>query len=244
MKPTAGLKAEPDSPGTIALGRSFRGNGVFVTGTDTGIGKTYVASRLVERLTDRGIAVAPRKPVESGCLANSGGRLEPADGRTLYEASGRRGTLDTISPVRLRHALSPERAAVLENVALTLQDLVHACRRQAGEFLVVEGAGGFYSPMARDALNADVCAALGLPVIAVAEDRVGCINQALLVAEAIRVRSLDLKAIVLTRIHSDQPLQMANAEDLRKRLSCPVVSMPFRATADSPPVRELAELLL
>jgi len=160
-------------------------NGVFITGTDTGVGKTVVACALTRALARAGHTVAVRKPVESGC-ARHAGQLEPADGAALARAAGHRETLDTVTPMRLAHALSPERAAHLEGVQLTLHDLIAAARiGDESDFFVVEGAGGFLSPLASDALNADLALALGLPVLVVAEDRLGSINHTLLTVEAI-----------------------------------------------------------
>ncbi len=201
-------------------------NGVFITGTDTGVGKTVVACALTRGLTRGGHAVAVRKPVESGC-ARRAGQLEPADGSALARAAGNREPLETVTPMRLAHALSPERAAYLEGVSLGLYDLIAAARiGDASDFFVVEGAGGFLSPLASDALNADLALALGLPVLVVAEDRLGSINHTLLTVEAIERRGLRLAGIVLNAREPEGGHDMANRDDLVSRLGGHVIPFP------------------
>ncbi len=218
--------------------------GVFITGTDTGVGKTYLAVRLIRALAARGVAVAPRKPVESGCAVVQG-RLWPADAAAMQQAAGGHIPLDEICPWRLRHALSPERAAELEGVRLGLADLAGACRVDADRFLVVEGAGGFYSPLSRDGLNADLAQALGLTVVLVTADRLGCINQVLLSAEAIRLRGLALGAIVLSAADPAPDPLMDNEAALHERLGgVPLWRLDRDAGADSPALEGLCTLLL
>lgn len=205
--------------------------GVFITGTDTGVGKTEVGRRLVAALLGRGERVRVRKPVESGC-AEIGGELIPADARALHEAAGGMEPLERVCPFRLRAAISPERAAVLEGRRLRIEDLLKASLAgvDAGDFLVVEGAGGFYSPLAEGALNADLAQRLGLPVLLVVADRLGCINHALLSVEAISARGLPLAALVMNRATDDgSPEGMDNALDLGSRLSPPVFVSPHMA---------------
>lgn len=211
-------------------------NGVFITGTDTGVGKTVVGCALTRALARAGHTVAVRKPVESGC-ARRAGQLEPADGAALARAAGHREPLETVTPMRLAHALSPERAAYLEGMQLTLHDLIAAVRiGNESDFFVVEGAGGFLSPLASDALNADLALALGLPVLVVAEDRLGSINHTLLTVEAIERRGLRLAGIVLNAREPEAGGDMANRDDLLSRLGGHVIPFPHgledRETAD------------
>jgi dethiobiotin synthetase len=217
--------------------------GVFITGTDTGVGKTYLAAHLIRALAARGVAVVPRKPVESGCKPAQG-QLWPADGAALQQAAGGRPPLQEVCPWRLRHALSPARAAELEGVSLGMADLIRACQVDADRFLVVEGAGGFYSPLTRDGLNADLAQALGRTVVIVAADRLGCINQVLLNAEAVRSRGLALRAIVLNATDPDPDPLMNNASALRAQLRVPLCPLDHDAGADSPALDRLCGLLV
>lgn len=198
--------------------------GVFVTGTDTGVGKTVIGCALARTLTERGETVAVRKPVESGC-DEAGGELHPADGDALRMAAGEREPLDVVTPLRLRHALAPARAAELEGMDLELYDLVAAARTgEPDDFYLVEGAGGLLSPLAHNAVNADLAVALGLPVLLVVADRLGCINHALLTIEAIEHRGLNIAAIVINAVTTDVDGDMNNHEDLETRLPYPVLA--------------------
>lgn len=216
--------------------------GVFVTGTDTGVGKTVVGCALAKALTGHGERVAVRKPVESGCEP-SGDELHPADGDALRHAAGEREPLDVVTPLRLRHALSPERAARLEDMDLELYDLIAAARTgEPGDFYLVEGAGGFLSPLAQGALNADLAMALGLPVLLVVADRLGCINHALLTVEAIEHRGLNIAAIVVNAVTTDADGDMNNHADLESRLPYPV--LPFGHGEDPDAAERLCRLLV
>lgn len=202
--------------------------GVFITGTDTGVGKTRIGAALAWQLSRCGLRVRPRKPVESGCPEEAGG-LRPQDAWTLREAAGGVDALDSVCPYRLRAPLSPERAARLEAVPLSLGMLYEACWAEVGDedFLLVEGAGGFYSPIAEGALNADLAGGLGLPVLVVAADRLGTLNHTLLTVEAVRMRGLALAGLVLNQpIPQADGGDMDNAEDLARWLRCAVLRMP------------------
>jgi dethiobiotin synthetase len=195
--------------------------GLFVTGTDTGVGKTYIGAAVIPYLVQRRIRVIPRKPVESGCKP-AGRTLFPADAATLHAAADRPGTLDEVCPYRLRQPLSPPRAAWLEGLHLTIADLERTVfgGLASDRFVWVEGAGGFYSPLAFDGLNADLAARLKLPVLLVAADRLGCINHVLLTVEAIQARRLRLLAVVLNQTTPHTTAAMDNAEDLKQHLDC------------------------
>jgi len=192
--------------------------GIFITGTDTGVGKTHVGARIIRMLRERGIHVAPRKPVESGCkLVN--GELVPADGTALMDAASQ-DHLNQVTPYRFEAALAPPVAASLEGQDIRLKQLVEACHSSPNEFLVVEGAGGFFSPVASDGLNAELAVALDLPILLVVADRLGCINHCLLTIEAIENRGLSIAGIILNQIDTD--VTPGNLEEISSRVSCPV----------------------
>ncbi len=221
--------------------------GVFVTGTDTGVGKTYIGTAVIQALITRAIRVIPRKPVESGCTFVRR-ELFPADAASLHAAAGRPGSLDEVCPYRFERPISPARAARLEALRVTIADLAQAVQDGVGDecFLWVEGAGGFYSPLASDGLNADLAVQLGLPVLLVAADRIGCINHILLTAEAIETRGLDLVAVVLDQTMPESIPAMDNAEDLKQHLDCRVFRVEHVARNDAarPHLASLVELLI
>ena len=219
-------------------------HGVFITGTDTGVGKTRTGAALAHLLTGRGLRVRPRKPVESGCQAGPGG-LAPQDAAVLREAAGCAEPLQRICPYRLQAPLSPERAAELEGMALDLGRLHAACVAGigSGDFLLVEGAGGFYSPLARGALNADLAGGLGLPVLVVAADRLGTLNHVLLTVEAVRMRGLALAGVILNQpVHQPDPV-MDNAAELERWLQMPVLRLPYSGHSGVDAWRQEAALL-
>lgn len=201
-----------------------RENGVFMTGTDTDVGKTWIGGKLLQALQETGIQVAPRKPVESG-WPQPPASIASTDAQQLLAACNTHQTLDQVCPNRFKEPLSPPRAAQLEDVHLKTEILAQQCWQHVAEdeFLYVEGAGGFYSPIADDGLNADLAEALALPVILVSEDRVGCINHILLTVEAIQSRQLTLVGIILNAKPTTQsPATMDNLTDLRAILTTPV----------------------
>lgn len=207
----------------------LQGNGMFMTGTDTGVGKTWVSVRLIHALRALGLELIPRKPVESGwaddVTTTDAWRLANAAGLSL-DGHQQTAILDKVCPYRFRAALAPPRAALLEGQELRIKNLANTCptRVASGQALLVEGAGGFYSPIAHDGLNADLAQVLGLPIILVAEDRVGCLNHILLVAEAIKRRSLTLAGVILNA-RTPPVVGMDNASDLMTWLKIPVLCL-------------------
>ena len=204
-------------------------NGYFITGSDTDVGKTYIGCELVRQLKSLGSRLEIRKPAESGCVSDAGGRLLPADASRLNQANGNAEDLSRVSRYRFRAALAPNRAAEIEGMELPMTNLVEACSRDIEDsLLLVEGAGGFYSPLASDGLNADLADALKLPVIIVVNDRVGAINQALLTVQAVESRHLPVAAIILNRVLPDHETGMDNATGLRQYCSLPVFQCGYR----------------
>jgi dethiobiotin synthetase len=214
--------------------------GVFITGTNTAVGKTFIGVAIARTLTQRDIKVIPRKPIESGCTRTDD-ELIPQDASALREAANYQGPLSEVCPYRFEPPISPARAAHLADRVLTTEQLAKICRQGSENgFTLVEGAGGFYSPLAEDGLNADLAVALQLPVILVADDRLGTLNQVLLNAEAIKMRNLSLLAVVLNKLDESQNDHMDNLADLRERLDSPIFFNPFVAEGNV----ELPEALI
>ncbi len=200
--------------------------GLFITGTDTGVGKTWAGVGFCRFLQQTGVPVSPRKPVESGCEKSVTGEYLPADATQYFQACGQTTALETICPYRYSAAIAPDQAAEREGQTLTLEMLTRACEKQSSDqFLLVEGAGGFYSPIASNALNADLAKALGLPLLLVSANRLGTINHTLLTAEAIHRRGLTLSAVLLNQTEATIDPEMDNAAALKKLLACPVFSI-------------------
>ena len=196
--------------------------GIFMTGTDTDVGKTWVGCQLIEILQQTGMDIAPRKPVESGWNQD----ITQTDAWKLARAANKQQQLDIICPNRFKAPLSPSRAARLEGNKLVLTELKQQCLNTLGskQLLYVEGAGGFYSPLCEDGLNADLCALLGLSIMLVAEDKLGCINHVLLTVAAIKQRKLTLIAIILNQRKKDATAtQQNNLQDLKEYLPDEVI---------------------
>ena len=200
---------------------------VFITGTSTDVGKTYTGVLLAKKLLQHNITVIPRKPIESGCHIENN-ELVPHDARALMAAAQYTGTLAEVCPYRFEPPISPVRAAHLANRVLTTDQLVQICMHGSENgFTLVEGAGGFYSPLAEDGLNADLAIGLQLPVILVTDNKLGCLNEVLLSVEAIKIRGLHLIAVIVTAKDEHIDERMSNAADLREIISCPVIDIPF-----------------
>lgn len=211
--------------------------GLFITGTNTGVGKTSVGANIARQLTDRNITVIPRKPIESGCIKENG-ELIPQDALALRRAAQYVGDLSEICPFRFEPSVSPLRAAHLANKTLTTEQLAAICfKGSENGFLLVEGAGGFYSPLAENGLNADLAVALQLPVLLVINNQLGALSQALLNAEAIQMRGLQLAAIILNTIENNETAMidnyMNNAADLREYLHCPIYTVAYSAEGEA-----------
>ena len=219
-------------------------NGLFMTGTDTDVGKTWVGRYIIKSLVKRGVNIVPRKPIESGWPAVEAD-LQSTDAHTLASAAGVIDQLNSVCPYRFEAALSPVRAARMENQALTLSDLEAHCSQNLGtnDFLYVEGAGGFYSPLVEDGLNADLASRLKLPLVLVANNKLGCMSQILLCCEAIERRQLKLAAIVLNQVN-ETPLDTAmnNEEDLKDYLSYPIFSLNHQQSTLPSPLIDLLYL--
>ena len=203
--------------------------GIFITGTDTDVGKTYTACLIARQLQQSGITVVPRKPIESGCQKKDH-ELIPADALALKQAAAYSGTLTQICPYRFIPAISPKRAAQLAGQSINTADLARACTTglNKDDFLLVEGAGGFYSPLCEDGLNADLAQALALPVVLVAEDRLGCINHILLSIQAIESRGLELSSIILNQTQaSDSHSPMNNMHELSEMIDIPLLNINY-----------------
>ena len=203
--------------------------GLFITGTDTNVGKTYIACQIAAKLKSKNINVIPRKPIETGCEIING-ELYPTDASALFKASQSDITLDEVCPYRFTPPISPQLAIKLSGKSVSLENLVSTCTQNISEedFLLVEGAGGFYSPICTNALNADLASRLNLPIVLVTEDRVGAVNQVLLAINAIEKHQLKINAVVLNstkqKTHNDLS---DNAAEIKALIAYPVFSVAY-----------------
>ena len=194
-------------------------NGVFITGSNTEVGKTTVAVEIIKFLKKRRQIVV-RKPVETDCEILNGSYV-PKDAIKLNKACASEESLDLVCPFCYELEASPEEASLHAERPLELSDLVKACQSNVGKkFVFIEGAGGIYSPIANNALNSDLAVELGVPIIIVIKDELGAIGQALLTINAAKTQKLDIACIVLNEMESNH---LANAKALRSYTEIPVL---------------------
>ena len=197
--------------------------GAFVTGTDTGVGKTVVAAALLRALVRDGRRAVGMKPVAAGLAA---GATVHADVGTLVAAGNVDAPLADICPFSFALPIAPHLAAETDGVGIDLGTISAAYARLAAtaDAVVVEGAGGVLVPLSRRADMLDIPARLGLPVLLVVGMRLGCLNHALLSALAIGARGLRLAGWVANRIDPAMDRADASVAALRERLPAPLLA--------------------
>lgn len=202
---------------------------LFFTGTDTDVGKTYVAALAASELLQLGRIVAVYKPVASGCEPAADG----SDGRTsddalrLWEASGRRGELRAVCPQRFLAPLAPQAAAISEGLAVDETLLVQGLGAviDGADIAVIEGAGGLLSPLSQTLLNSDVAAKLDAELIIVAANRLGVIHQVLATVLAAKALRLPVLGIVLNCAGKDVDASvLSNAGTIASFTKVPILA--------------------
>lgn len=194
---------------------------IFITGTDTEIGKTYVACGLIRAARAAGLRVAPFKPVAAGCeVTPNGWRNEDAE--ALIAASGRDWDYDAVNPYALESAIAPHLAAADEGVTIDPARLraAHDSLAADADLVVVEGAGGWLVPLNDTLDTGSFVVGMGWPVVLVAGMRLGCLNHALLSARAI-AGSTALAGWVANVLPPAQPRWRDNVTSLSTRLPAP-----------------------
>jgi dethiobiotin synthetase len=180
----------------IIADQAFSSTPAFlITGSDTDVGKTWLACQLIRRLKQHFSRVGAYKPVASGCDT-----LAESDGYLLWQAIGR-GSLDEVCPVRLKAPLAPMYAAETEGIVLEAESWKAGFRvwQQDSDLVIVEGAGGLLSPLIEGYTNADLASELKLPVLIVVRNQLGAINQGLMAIECAWRRQLSVAALVLNQ---------------------------------------------
>ncbi len=179
------------------------GHGLFVTGTDTGIGKTYVARLLIEGFTDRR-TVTYMKPVQTGCTRDSHGNLAAPDfDFVMRNGAHMSAGIDDHVPYRFEPACSPHLAASLAGVTISLECIREKFSRVSNKksITIVEGAGGVLTPLSETTSMLDLMLHLRLPVVLVTSPRLGTLNHTLLTLEALAKRGIEPAGIVVNNVH-------------------------------------------
>lgn len=219
---------------------------IFISGTDTGVGKTLISSGLVRLARKRGINCVGIKPVETGCPIKNG-MLDPIDGRILWEASDRSFSLDECAPYRFAMAAAPFRAAAMEDSNLSVSDIVEhvLAVSEDADMTIVEGAGGLMAPVEDHKMMIDVIQQLRFPTVLVARMALGTINHTVLSVEALQKRDIPIKGIVLSVSQEiSGPEEEYTPGDLARIFpDIPIVRFPFFKQAPNVGLVDLAEAM-
>jgi dethiobiotin synthetase len=201
--------------------------GVFVTGTDTGVGKSVLAAAICAAARAAGIAVAAYKPVVTGLDEPAGDW--PRDHELLAAAAGAGQRPEDVAPYRFGPPVSPHLAAAMAGADIDAGHLVAAAREQAAraDALVCEGVGGLLVPLTREYLVRDLMGELSLPVVVAARPGLGTISHSLLAVEAARAVALRVQAVVLTPWPGEpSQMELSNRETIERFADVPVLGLP------------------
>ncbi|MEA2625889.1 MAG: dethiobiotin synthetase [Candidatus Binatota bacterium] len=219
-------------------------NGLLITGTDTGVGKTLVACAIARALSLR-LRVAPFKPVETGCAALHG-ELRPDDALRLRAAAASDADLELVCPFRYAEPLAPWLAAERAGRPVSIERL-HACFARLAEIadlVIVESAGGLLVPLADDYTFADLAHDLDLPLVLVVRSKLGAINHTLLTLECASARGLDVLGYVLNDVDPGRDLaRETNRRVLERFARVPCLAAVPHLGAGDDAVRAFGEAL-
>jgi len=216
--------------------------GMYVTGTDTGVGKTLASAALLHALRAHGLRAVGMKPVASGC-ERIDGAWRNEDALALQRASDPRPRYEDINPYALQAPLAPELAARDDGIDVALDPILaaHARLRAQSDIVVVEGVGGWMAPLATHLFQADLVRALELPVVLVVGLRLGCLNHASLTARAIEADGCRFAGWIATGIDPEMARVEDNVALLSERLHAPCFGrLPYEIEPD--PIRMGREL--
>jgi dethiobiotin synthetase len=200
-------------------------NQYFITGTDTEVGKTYVTRLLLEGATALGKTNLGYKPIAAGC-ENVNGVWVNEDASAIQQASGIALPIDVINPIRLIPAIAPHIAAAEAGIELSdkvIKKGLERLQQYKPDLLLMEGAGGWRLPLGQGTFLPDIVALLNMDVIMVVGMKLGCLNHALLTAEAILGDGLTLKGWVANDIDGDMPRYNENLATLKRELPAPLL---------------------
>ncbi len=220
--------------------------GIFITGTDTGVGKTFVAAGLLTALKETGLSVCPMKPVETGCRAQKG-KLIPDDAVRLINAAGVKESVDAINPYRFRLPLSPAIAAEIEGIKIKKEKIFSAYSRLLKKYdlTIVEGAGGIMVPVYKKYLFLDLVKDLKLPLVIVSRPGLGTINHTLLTIEAAKGKGIEITGVIINypgMIKKDMSVR-TNPELIRRLGRARVLGTVPYAKNDSPKINKIFRIM-
>jgi len=212
----------------------------FVTGTDTGVGKTLVSCALLHAFAARGRRVVGMKPVAAGCDDDM-----HEDVRQLRAASNMLAGLGQINPYSFMRPVAPHLAARFSGVRISLDRILEAYSELSSQAdkVIVEGAGGFRVPLNDEQDSADMVQQMNIPIVLVVGMRLGCLNHALLTTEAIAARGLTLAGWVANVVDPEMAMLDENIAALKLRITAPLLGIvPHSAQPDARAVAALLDI--
>lgn len=203
--------------------------GIFVTGTGTDIGKTFVTALLVRKLHDAGCATAYFKAAVSGNERDENGRLIPGDAAYVKKISGISQPLDTMCPYIYETAVSPHLASRIEGDPVEISTVMEQFQKICNEYeyVICEGSGGIVCPIRCDdkkIMLEDIIKALGLPTIIVADAGLGTINSVVLTCEYMKAHGMEIRGLILNNFHKGDVMEEDNKLMCEKLTGLPVIA--------------------
>lgn len=214
--------------------------GYFITGTDTGIGKSWCSAGIMRKLRQQGHSVVGMKPVASGCVETPEG-LRNEDALLLQQQASLAVDYDWVNPYSFRPAIAPHVAAEQAGVRIKIGKILehYLQLKEKADCIVVEGVGGWLVPLNDAESVADLALALKLPVILVVGLRLGCINHALLSAESIRASGCELAGWIANTIDPQMTEPQPTIEAISRRIDAPLLgTVPYLAQLEADKVAE------
>ena len=217
---------------------------IFITGTNTEVGKTFVTKNLIERIQLKGYSVSPYKPVETGCIEKSL-TLIPRDSMIYFRAINKKIALDQINPYRFLEPISPAAAIKRSKRKVTINDYLSKLKDLPNSDLtIIEGAGGLCSPLAPDGYNIDLIRKAKVSTVLVAKDEIGVINNVILSLSMLEKYKIKVLAIVLNRKVSSQPDGMNNYQEIKSLTKVPLIQILNKKEDNDREFKKLIKIIL
>ena len=221
----------------------MKNNKIFISGTNTEVGKTFITVNIIKLLQSKGYLINPYKPVETGCKKKLS-RLVPSDSSLFHKAIEERLSLDQINPYRFIQPISPATAIKLSNKRITISNYLSKFKSLPRcDFSVIEGAGGLFSPLALDGFNIDLIKKVKAPTILVAKDEIGVINNVMLSLNILRQYKIKVLAVILNRIDKVQPTGMNNYKEIGALVKTPLIQILNKGRNNQKEFKKLIKLI-
>ena len=217
---------------------------IFITGTNTEVGKTFITKNLIEHIQLKGYSVSPYKPVETGCIKKSL-TLIPRDSMIYFRAVNKKIALDQINPYRFLEPISPAAAIKRSKRKVTINDYLSKLKDLPnGDLTIIEGAGGLCSPLAPDGYNIDLIRKAKVSTVLVAKDEIGVINNVILSLSMLQKYKIKVLAIVLNRKVSSQPDGMNNYQEIKSLTKVPLIQILNKKEDNDKEFKKLIKIIL